>query len=291
MENVPAPPLAVERHQRAQRRSRLPSATVFVIAVGVAILTLVPVVYVVLGGFQTTAQLAEDPVGIPDPWIFSNYANILASSSFWRQVGNSVLIALLATVVVVVVGSLASFAIARYVFKGREIIYTIFTLGLLFPVGVAILPLYLMLRELGLLDSPLGVAIPQAAFGIPITIVILRPFMAAIPGEIEDAAVLDGCNGLTFLWRVLLPLSKPALTTVSVLSFVTSWNAFLLPLLVLNKAEAYTLPLGTAAFSTEYTQDTARILAFTALSMVPALVFFVLAERRIVGGLTGAIKG
>jgi raffinose/stachyose/melibiose transport system permease protein len=141
------------------------------------------------------------------------------------------------------------------------------------------------------LENRFGVAIPEAAFSLPVTIVVLRPFMRAIPDEIEDAAVLDGASRLGFFWRILLPLSLPALTTVSVLAFVTSWNAYLLPLLVFNDPTNFTLPLGVATFQSQYSQDTARVLAFTALSMIPALAFFVLAERRIVGGLTGSVKG
>jgi raffinose/stachyose/melibiose transport system permease protein len=252
---------------------------------------LVPLIYVVLGGFRTTGQVAAQPVALPDPWITSNYTEILKSETFWRQVGNSALIAAIATVLVVLCGSLAAFALSRYEFRGRESLYTLFTLGLLFPVGVAILPLYLLLRQLGLLDTALGVALPEAAFALPITIVILRPFMRAVPIELEDAAAIDGFSKFGFFWRVLLPLSRPALMTVAILAVVTSWNMFLLPLLVLNDTKEWTLPLGVAAYSTEYTQDTARILAFTALSMIPALLFFVVAERRIVGGLSGAVKG
>jgi raffinose/stachyose/melibiose transport system permease protein len=169
-------------------------------------------------------------------------------------------------------------------------VYTLFTLGLLFPLGVASLPLYLLLRNVGLLESPLGVALPEAAFSLPVTIVILRPFMRAIPGELEDAAVVDGATRLGFFWRILLPLSRPALVTVGILAFVTSRNQYLLPLLVFNDTNHFTLPLGVATFQSQYSQDTARILAFTALSMVPSLCVFVFAERRIVGGLTGAIK-
>jgi raffinose/stachyose/melibiose transport system permease protein len=115
--------------------------------------------------------------------------------------------------------------------------------------------------------------------------------MRAIPAELEDAAVVDGTSRLGFFWRILLPLSMPALTTVSILAFVTSWNFYLLPLLVFNDPNNFTLPLGVATFQSQYSQDTARVLAFTALSMVPALAFFVLAERRLVGGFTGAVKG
>jgi raffinose/stachyose/melibiose transport system permease protein len=271
------------------RRATRPAA--YAVALAVAAMVVVPVVYVVLGGFRTTGQVAAQPVALPDPWVFANYGEVLRSGSFWRQVGTSLLIALLATAATVALGAGAAFGLSRYAFRGREALFTYFTLGLLFPVGVGILPLYLLLRQLGLLDNPVGVALPEAAFGLPITIVVLRPFMRAIPGELEDAAAMDGCSRIGFFWRILLPLSTPALVTVSILAFVTSWNAYLLPLLVLNDPSQWTLPLGVANWSTQYTQDTSKILAFTALSMVPALLFFVLAERRIVGGLAGAVKG
>ena len=257
----------------------------------VAIAVLIPIVYAVLGGFRDTAQIGSDPVGLPSPWVFSNYGEILGSATFWRQVWNSTLIAVVSTLLTVPLAALAAFVFARFAFPGRELLYAAFTLGLLFPVAVAILPIFIMVRNLGLLDNPLGVALPQAAFGLPLTIVILRPFMRNIPGELEDAAVIDGCTRFGFFWRILLPLSRPALITVSVLAFVTSWNFYLLPLLVFNDSTNFTLPLGVAMFQSEHTQDTAKVLAFTALSMIPALTFFVLAERRMVGGLTGSVKG
>ena len=263
----------------------------YVIAVLLAVTVIVPILYVVLGGFRTTPQLNTNPVGLPTHGTFGNYTFVLESGDFWRQVLNSTIVAVMVTLVTVAFGAGAAYGLSRYRFKGNTVLYTFFTLGLLFPVGVGILPLYLLVRHLGLLDTPFGVALPEAAFGLPVTIVILRPFMAAIPAEIEDAALMDGCTRIGFFWRIMLPLAKPALMTVSILTFVTSWNNFILPLVLLNDPHQWTLPLGTATFSTQYTQDTAKILAFTALSMVPALGFFVLAERRIIGGLSGAVKG
>jgi raffinose/stachyose/melibiose transport system permease protein len=277
------------RRKKRLRRG-LAQLPIYAVALVLSAIVLVPLIYVVLGGFRTTGQVAAEPVALPDPWLTTNYLEVLRSEAFWRQVGNSVLIAAIATVVVVVCGSLAAYALARIEFRGRETLYTLFTLGLLFPISVGILPLYLLVRQLGLLDTALGVALPEAAFALPITIVILRPFMRSVPGELEDAAAIDGCTKLRFFVQILLPLTRPALMTVAILSIVTSWNMFLLPLLVLNDTSEWTLPLGVAAYSTEYTADTARILAFTALSMVPALLFFVVAERRIVGGLAGAVK-
>ncbi len=268
----------------------------YVILVVVAAAILVPIVYAVLGGFKSNGQLAANPVAlIPDPWVFDNYADVLWGKNapvFWGEVFNSLIVAVVAVGVTVGCASAAAFVFARMRFRGREAMYTLFVFGLLFPTAVAILPLYILIRQVGLSGSLLGVALPQAAFGLPLSIVILRPFFRSIPVELEDAARMDGCGSFGFFWRVLLPLSRPALATVSVLAIVTTWNAFILPLVVLNNADQWTLPLGVMNFSTEYSSDAARTLAFTVVSLIPALIFYIIAERHIVGGLTGgAVKG
>lgn len=267
------------------------SPLTYALAFAIAAVSIAPVVYVIVGGFRTTPSIVANPAGLPDPWVFDNYARVLTQSDFWGQAFNSAVIALGTTLAVVVLGVCAAFVLARYTFRGREVLYTFFTLGLLFPAGAAILPLYLMLRDLNLVNSYFAVILPQVAFALPLTIVILRPFLAAIPRELEDAAAIDGTGRLGFLWLIVLPLSRPALVTVGILAFVASWNAFLLPLLVLSDSSLHTLPLGVQNFSSQYTSDTAGILAFTSLAMLPALLFFTFAEKQIVGGLQGAIKG
>ncbi|KQW06501.1 thiamine ABC transporter ATP-binding protein [Leifsonia sp. Root4] len=291
MATITLPSLPAPRRAPAGRRFDWGQPFVYLVALVCIGITVVPIAYVILGGFRTTGQLAARPNGLPDPWVLDNYAAVLTSPSFWTQVGNSTLAALVTTIGVVLLGVMAAFVIARYEFRGRGTIYTLFTAGLLFPLSVAILPLYLLLQNLGLLGSIIGVIIPQIAFALPTTIVILVPFLRAIPEELEDAASIDGTSRVGFFWRILLPLSSPGLVTVGVLAFVGSWNGYLLPLLVLNDPAAYTLPLGVQAFSTQYSQNTALVLAFTSLAMLPALIFFTLAERRIVGGLSGAVKG
>lgn len=276
---------------RAGSTAPFANVPAYVVALLLAVIVLVPIGFVVLGGFRTTGQIAADPVGLPDPWVRHNYVSVLTSSAFWRQLGNSMIVAAIATGLVVTVSSMAAYPLSRMQFRGREALFVFFTFGLLFPVAVAALPLYLLLRQLGLLESLLGVALPEAAFAIPITIIILRPFMRAIPAELEDAAAMDGCGRFGFFLLVLVPLSQPALVTVTILSVITSWNNFILPLLVLTDPSKWTLPLGVAQYSSEHSADTAAILAFTTLSMVPALLFFLAAQRRIVGGLSGAVKG
>ena len=163
------------------------------------------------------------------------------------------MIALATAAIVLPAASLAAYVIARYPFKGRELVYGLFTLGLLFPVAVAILPLFIMLRQVGLLSSPLGVALPQAAFGLPIAIIVMRPFFRAIPKELQDAASIDGCGPFRFYWSVMLPLSRPVLSTIAIITIVGSWNAFFLPLLVLIDPNQHTLPIGVNNISAQYT--------------------------------------
>jgi len=252
----------------------------------------VPIGYGVLGGFKDNGQLSTNPLGLPHPWTPSNYTDILASGTFWRQVGNSTLIAVGTTALMIGVSAMAAFAFARFAFRGREALFTLFASGLMFPFAVAILPLFILLRSLNLLDNPLGVILPQAAFGLPVTIVILRAFFRTIPAEIEESATLDGCGPFAFFWRILLPMSRPAIATVSVLAIVASWNNFFLPLVVFTNQSLWTLPVGVQQFQGQYAQDTARVLAYVVLSMVPALAFYAVAERQLVGGLsTGVTKG
>jgi raffinose/stachyose/melibiose transport system permease protein len=276
---------------RRHRRFNWASPFVYFIALLCIGLTVAPILYVVIGGFRSNYQLNSDPAGFPHPWDFSNYQRVLTSPDFWTEVANSTIAAVATTAGVILLGVMAAFVLARFSFRGREALYTIFTVGLLFPITVAVLPLYLLLQNSGLLGSLPGVIIPQIAFALPVTIIILVPFLRAIPVELEDAASIDGAGKFGFFWRIMLPLSGPGLVTVGVLAFVNSWNSFLLPLIVLSDPTTYTLPLGVQNFSTEYSQDTAVVLAFTSLAMLPAMIFFTLAERRIVGGLQGAVKG
>ncbi|WP_434061470.1 carbohydrate ABC transporter permease [Paramicrobacterium humi] len=267
------------------------SPVVYFVALVVIALMLAPIAYIILGGFRTNAQITTDPSGFPAPWEIGNYLTVLFGSVFWQQVLNSTIAALGTTLGAVVLGLAASYVIARYRFRASGVLYAIFAAGLMFPITVAITPLYLVVKNLGLMNSLAGVILPQIAFALPTTIIILVPFLRAIPSEIEEAAFIDGCSRLGFFWRMVVPLAVPGVITTGILAFIGSWNGYILPLFILNDASTFTLPLGVQAFASQYSVDTAKVLAFTSLSMIPALVFFSLFERRIVGGLTGAVKG
>ncbi len=291
-----APPPVTTPLRPAQRRRRgsgigragLPTYLVALVFIAICI---GPMLYIVIGGFRTNAQITADPSGFPSPWRIGNYVEVLQSSIFWQQVGNSVICASFTAVGVVVLGVMASYVLARYEFTGRGAMYSLFAAGLMFPITVAITPLYIMIRSLGLTNSLAGVILPQIAFGLPTTIIILVPFLRAIPKELEEAAAMDGASRLGFFFRMVIQLSVPGVVTTGILAFIASWNSYMLPLFILNNESSYTLPLGVQSFASQYSVDTARVLAFTSLSMVPAVVFFLIFQRRIVGGLTGAVKG
>ncbi|NJP46326.1 carbohydrate ABC transporter permease [Actinacidiphila epipremni] len=250
-----------------------------------------PVLYIVLGGFRTNSQITTSPAGLPHPWVIGNYVDVLKSNRFWGEFANSLMVALASTLGIVVLGLMVSYAIARYDFRLKGAMYSLFAAGLMFPMVIAITPLYIVVKDLGLVDNLLGVIVPQIAFGLPTTVIILVPFLRAIPDEIEEAAAIDGASRLGFFVRMAVPLSLPGVVTVGILAFIGSWNNYVLPLYILNSQANFTLPLGVQAFSSQYSTDTAKVLAFTSLAMLPALVFFSVFEKRIVGGLTGAVKG
>ncbi len=272
-------------------RRRLSRALLYLIAIVVLAIILIPMAYAVLGGFRTSNQLAADPVGLPDPWVFTNYLDQLIDPAFWGQIWNSFFIAVITVLLVLPAASLASYAIARYRFRGKEAIYTLFTLGLLFPIAVAILPLFITLRQVHLLNNPFGVALPQAAFLLPLAVVVFRPFFQSIPRDLFDAAALDGCGPLRTYWSIVLPLSRPVMATIAVLAVVASWNAFILPLLILTEPTQWTITIGVNNVSAQFVTDYAVVLAYTTLAMIPALIFYFVLQRQIVSGLTaGAVK-
>lgn len=282
--------LAIAGRPRYRGRWTIMPAT-YLVSIVILGITVVPLLYVFLDGARSTAQISANSTALPHPWVWSNYGTILTSAPFWQFLGNSALIAAVSTVLAVGLGSMAAFALSRYSFRGREFFYTLFISGLLFPLVMAALPLFALLQDIGLLDNQFGVALPEAAFSLPITMLILRPFMRAIPGDLEDAALVDGAGRLRFFVRILIPLCKPALVTVSLLAFVTSWNQFLLPLLVFTTQSHFTLPVGVSTYQSTYSSNTALVLAFTMLAAVPALAVFVFAERYLVAGASGAVKG
>lgn len=258
----------------------------------VASFVLVPLLATALGGFKTNAQIRTNALGLPPHWDVQFYGAILSDPAFWRYLGNSLFISVSVVVLTLLVGAAAAYVFAQIKFFGSKWLFSYLLLGLMFPFATAILPLFIKVRDFGLLDTYWAVILPQTAFGLSLAILLFRTFFEQLPGELFEAARIDGCGYVRFFWRFTLPLSTPILATVGVFVFVQSWNNFLLPLVVLNSREVFTWPLGMMQFRGEYVTQWNRTLAFVTLTIVPAIVFFLAAQKYIVAGLTGgAVKG
>ncbi len=258
----------------------------------VSAFVLAPLLATVLGGFKTNAEIRTSAFGLPETWNIEFYGSILYDASFWRYLGNSLLISLGTVILTLLVGAAAAYVFAQIKFFGSRMIFSYLLLGLMFPFATAILPLFIKVRDIGLLDTWWAVILPQTAFGLSLAILLFRTFFEQLPKELFEAAYIDGCGYVRFFWRFTLPLSAPILATVGVFVFVQSWNNFLLPLVVLNSREVFTWPLGMMQFRGEYVTEWNRTLAFVTLTILPAIVFFLAAQKYIVAGLTGgAVKG
>jgi raffinose/stachyose/melibiose transport system permease protein len=272
----------------------LPRFLQYLILSLVVVLVFVPLVILIFGALKTRGEFMTQPYVPPIPPRWDNIIAILGkpSYSFWPMLRNSLIVMFSVTFAVVAICSLAAFVFARMEFRAKGLAFNLFTLGLMFPISIAILPVYFVLRQLDILDTLWAVIIVQTAFQLSGNIMILRGFFTAIPAELQDAAYIDGCTPFAFFWRILLPLARPALGAVAALTMIISWNDLLVPLVVLNSDKLWTLPLGTMQFQGQYGQDLSLVSAFVALSAIPTIIFYFLAERQIVSGLTaGAVKG
>ncbi len=285
--------VAIPRLRSRKRRLTPAQVARLALAVVVSLFVIAPLVMAAVGGLKTTGEMYLNPLGLPSEPHWENYGSILGNRFFWSALVNSLIVTACVTVGVIVVAAMAAFPFARISFRGRELAFNFFMLGLLFPMAVAVLPLFVTLRGLHLLDSLVGVIIVEIAFALPASVLLLRSFFIwSVPREVEEAAYMDGCGSVRFFLRILLPMSRSSIAAVAVLTMVSSWNAYFLPLLVLNDQSKWTLPLGVSQYHGEHGSDWPSIMAFVTLFIIPAVIFYLIVERYLIAGLTaGALKG
>src|SRR5208282_4465086 len=278
--------------QPAGRRPRgLAAIITFAALVVLAGLVLFPVLSTGLNGFKDLSEFRTNPFGLPHVWMWSNYWDILTGYRYWQVLGNSLLIALFTVALTLIVSSMAAFTFAHLRFFGDRFLLSYIQLGLLFPLATAIVPLFIKIRDLGLLDSYWGIILPQVAFSLAMSVLLIRNAFKQLPSELLDAAMMDGCGYFRYFFYVTLPLSGPILSTVAVISFVGSWNGYLLPLVILDSESKYPWTLGLMAYQGQYMTSWQLVLAFITLTILPAILMFLMAQRYIVAGLTaGAVK-
>jgi len=270
----------------------IPIILKYIVLVLALLFIIVPIVIIIFGGLKTRGEFYTTPYMPPIPPKWGNIIKILNMPIFWYMMRNSIVVTLTSTAGVVIVSSMSAFVFARIDFKGKNALFQFFTLGLMFPATVAILPIFLIVRQLGLQNNLLSVILVLTTFQISMSTVILRNFFMEIPSELQDAAMIDGCTTIGFFWRILLPLAKPSLAAVASLAVVNTWNDLLVTLVLIDKEKLWTLQLGVMQFQGQYGQDLSLVSAFLILAAIPAVIFYMFAQRHIVSGLTaGSIKG
>lgn len=282
--------LTPRRAPRRRRRAATPQAVAIQIVLWIyAAISVVPLLTMVGNSFRTHFEIASDPWPIPTNPTLENYVNAWVRADFATYALNSVIITVSSVLLSALVSIPAAYALARWRFRGRGGLENLFMSGLLIPFMLAILPMFYLMDFLGLIDNPLSLVLIYAANGIPFTIFILTAFFRQLPGELEEAALIDGANHLTVFWRVMLPLVRPAIATVLIFRFVPIWNDFLMPLVMLRSRDNYTLGVGLTSFFGEYQTDWASLFAGLVIATVPLLVLFIIATRQIIDGLTAGI--
>ncbi|WP_282701893.1 carbohydrate ABC transporter permease [Streptomyces sp. CC219B] len=266
-----------------------PNVTAAVLFVGCVF----PVYWMFSTAFKPTGDIiSENPVWFPTDFTFEHFRTATGVDHFWTYVSNSLIVTSLAVVFSLIIALAGSFALARMRFKGRRGFIVGFMLAQMAPWEVMVIAIYLIVRDASLLNSLIPLTVFYMMMILPFTILTLRGFVAAVPRELEEAAMVDGCTRVTAFRRVILPLLAPGLMSTSMFGFITAWNEFPLVLVINKEAESQTLPLWVSSFRTAFGDDWGATMAASSLFAVPILILFVYLQRKAVNGLTdGAVKG
>ncbi|HET7714943.1 MAG TPA: carbohydrate ABC transporter permease [Bauldia sp.] len=267
-----------------------------VIALGAAILLAVcvfPFVWMALSSVKTLGELyTVPPVWLPEVFSLENYRKVLFESNVPRYFLNSAVISIGATALALGLAIFASYGLARFHFKGKAAYQAAILLGQLLPTAAIIVPLFVTLRVLGLVNTYLGLILVYMIITLPLSVWMLTSYFRAIPVELEEAAIIDGCSRLGVLFRITLPLSAPGIVAIVVYAFVTTWNEFIFALVLAQDYRVKTLPIGIAEFTTEFNTDWGAVMAASLIMTLPIAILFFAMQRMFVGGLTaGAVKG
>lgn len=257
-----------------------------------ALLVLVPVLLMGLSAFKSTREIFLNPFGLPAVWSLENFRKVWIEARFGDYFQNSVIVTAVSAAILVAFGAMASYALGRFRFRGNDALYVYFLSGLLLPVRLAIIPLFILMRNLNLLDNLWSLILIYAASGLPSAIFILTGFFRTLPADLDSAARIDGASEWTIFTRVMLPLVRPALVIVTIYNVIPIWNDFFFPLVFIKSDRLKTLPLGMTTFFGQYYTDYAALFAGLTLAALPVIILYVVLSQHFIRGLTaGAVKG
>ncbi len=256
------------------------------------LVAVVPFIVTVFASLKTMPEIVQGVFALPEDPIWENYRQAWVQGRFGRFFLNSGVVAVAVVIPSVLLSSMTGYAFARFRFRGSSVLFAYFLIGMVVPLQAMVVPLYYLLREMGLLDSLWALILPQIALSMSFGTLLMRQAFASVPSEIGEAATLDGASSWQALWQVMMPLSRPLIGTLALLFFIWTWNEFLLPLVVNIDPAYHTLPLGLLYFQQRYTSNMPVIAAGSTIIFVPLTIIFLLFQKQLIQGLTqGALKG
>jgi raffinose/stachyose/melibiose transport system permease protein len=258
----------------------------------VCAIVLIPIIMVVLGSFKTVPEFFDRPYGLAESFDFFNYRKAWDEANLQRATWNSLLSTVLGVGISTVLACFAAYGLARFNFRWRTPLRLLFVGGLVVPVQLIIIPIFVMFRQVDLLGSIWSLVLVYSVFGIPLAVLVMTGFLQALPRDLEEAARVDGASHFEIFWRIMLPLTRPALAAVIIINGVWMWNDFFLGLILLTREQSQTLPVGIMAFRGTYTTEWGLIFASVCISVAPVIAAYLLLSRQFIAGLTaGSVKG
>jgi len=274
------------------RRKTLANIPVHMVLIFWTLVSIFPLVWMFASSLKEQNEVFSNISIIPHAWKFINYVTAWKVGSFGIYFFNSVFYTAVTLIFALFLASMAAYVFARYKFLGRNVLYFMFIGSLMIPIPGAFIPLYILLIKMGLADTRLGLILPYTNAALALAIFILKTFFENIPKEIEEAAVIDGCNKFDLYWRIFLPLAKPAMATVSIFTVLAVWNEFLLALIVINNRALMPIQRGIMVFQGEHLTDYPLLMAGLTIATIPLLIIYFFLSKYILKGITaGAVKG
>jgi raffinose/stachyose/melibiose transport system permease protein len=262
------------------------------ILLGYAIFTLYPLYWLFISAFKTNEDFFQRPYALPLEWMKENIVRAWDLGNMGRAMFNSTLVTLTSVMLTLILGLLAGYVLSRFNFRFKKVVVTLFLAGLLIPIHSTLVPLFLMMKEIGLLDTYGALILPYTAFELPIAIFLAMGYMASIPREIEEAAMIDGNGWWGIFGRIIFPLCTPIIATISILAFLRFWNDFSFALVFINSQALKTLPLSLALFSDGFGTDYSLTMGAMAIAVIPTILVYLILQNQIMKGMVaGSIKG
>lgn len=257
-----------------------------------ALAVLIPLFLMLMSGFKTTPEIFASPFALPKTWSLENFGKVWESGRFDLYFRNSIFVTAGAELLIIGFSAMAGYALGRFKFRLNNLVYLFFLAGLMFPAKLVLVPLFVQLKQMGLINSHLGLILVYAAAGVPAAVFILTGFFRALPSELDNAARIDGASEFQVFWHVMLPLVRPQLAIVAIYTAIPIWNDFLLPLAFLQSPELKTVPQGLSVFFGEYATDYGPLFAGLSMAALPLILLYLLLSEQFIKGLTaGAVKG